>query len=258
MIKSVVLKILYLLIFSVSFLNAQGVSDNGFYHKLKDYNLAVVINTDSITDDIGEKFLRPEILGFMGENYQRFYIHFTYFTKSDSNPYVYDVKGKTKVKDNICNFTGTVKVISAVYDDDPEMMDLTEFKAGIITSKIQIFEDKLQNGSGVINGILITDVIFDDKGKLQYNAIMSVADGYCNNQFTGSWESYKTGIIKKCNWGDFRIPESDELDGGTGAFTVSEEYVVYGWESYRLLYCCGYENPESIEATKKEFEHWWE
>ena len=41
-----------------------------------------------------------------------------------------------------------------------------------------------------------------------------IGDAFFNNQFKGTWESYHNNIKKKCNWGDYRMPDSKGLDGG--------------------------------------------
>lgn len=64
--------------------------------------------------------------------------------------------------------------------------------------------------------------------------------------FVGSWTSYKTNIAKKCNWGDYRIPDSSDLDIGTGEFSVNEKYVKNDWLSYML------ESSSPNLAIKKE------
>ncbi len=52
-----------------------------------------------------EQFIpRPEPLGFIGENYQRFYIHFIAAHRNPTNNLQYLVTGKTKVRSNICFF----------------------------------------------------------------------------------------------------------------------------------------------------------
>nr|MBP6410083.1 hypothetical protein [Pseudarcicella sp.] len=64
------------------------------------------------------------------------------------------------------------------------------------------------------------------------DAISFNSDGFFNNQFIGSWTSYKTNTSKKCNWGDYRIPESGNLDVGAGEFSVDEKYLKNGWKNY--------------------------
>lgn len=223
--------LLWLLTFNVF---GQNASDAALYKKLKHYDLSSVFNPDSIIDDEHTKIKRPEPLGYIGENYQRFQIHLLSVVKSKSNPYEYAITGKTKVKDNICSFTGSITVVKASYDTSGQMtaMGFSTFKAGEVTALLKIQEDKTHAGSGIIDGKLTSDVYFDDKDKIYYNALTLMADGFCNNQVEGRWTSYKTGKSKKCNWGDFRIPDSREMDEGTGEFHVNEKYRLNGWESY--------------------------
>ncbi|AWH83604.1 hypothetical protein HYN59_00060 [Flavobacterium album] len=243
----------FLLVFAANVSLAQ----ESFLEKLKGYDLAQVIDPDSIGDDSLEKVEAPESLGYIGNDYERFRIHFTSFKKDPKNPLLYNVKGKTRVKDNICTFAGTFTVVSAEFDNTLEDFMDTDYKGLGIVCDVVIYEDKLQKGSGIIRGTLITDAFFDNKNKLIYNALMLMSDGFRNNQFTGTWTSYKNGISKKCNWGDFRIPESNDLDIGAGEFSVLEKYKNKGWESYYDAYCCDPDLPKTKAARKKEEEKWW-
>ncbi|WP_260390444.1 hypothetical protein [Riemerella anatipestifer] len=67
--------------------------------------------------------------------------------------------------------------------------------------------------------------MIDNKGQFRYDALNFFSDGFSNNQFVGSWTSYKTNITKRCNWGDYRIPESGDLDIGVGEFSVKDKYL---------------------------------
>jgi hypothetical protein len=224
--------------------NAQATKSNSFYDELKRYDLSKVFNPDSIIDDGNEKFKRPEPLGYIDPNYQRFQIHFISIGKDNSNPYVYNITGKTKVKDYICNFTGTITVDEATYDTSGLMNDIgfPEYRAGLITAIVIIEEYKMQPGSGIIKGKIKTDIYFDAKKDIHYSALMLIADGFFNNQIEATWTSYKTGKSKTCNWGDFRIPNSGDLDIGSGEFAVNSKYKENGWISY---------NPERLETE------WW-
>ncbi|HSY62135.1 MAG TPA: hypothetical protein VK796_09680 [Cytophaga sp.] len=255
------IKSIFLCVFFVGTYNhsvGQITANRSFYDKLKTYDLSKVINPDSIIDDINEKFKRPEPLGFIGPVFQRFQIHFSSFKKNKDNPFEYGVTGKTKVNDNICSFSGTITITSATYDTSGLMKDIgfPLYKGGYITSKVVLYEDKSDNGSGSIKGELTTEVYFDENGKLFYQALMLISDGFANNQFEGSWTSYATGKVKKCNWGDFRIPDSGNLDNGTGEFAVSDEYVNNGWANYELAYHS--DKPENKKAREKESEQWWQ
>ena len=64
-------------------------------------------------------------------------------------------------------------------------------------------------------------------------AIEEYSDDYRNNQFVGTWTSYKTGVKKVANWGICRIPCSGDLDWGAAEFSPAPEYRKYGWEDYK-------------------------
>jgi len=91
----------------------QKITSTNFYEEVKNYDLSQVFNPDSVTDDMNKKYKQEEPLGYIDTTYQRFQIHFTSIEKSKSNPYVYNIIGKTKVKENICSFNGTITVISS-------------------------------------------------------------------------------------------------------------------------------------------------
>src|SRR5690606_31583927 len=182
-------------------------------------------------EDGKEKIKREEILGFIGDDYQRFFIHFVSVIQNPTDPYEYLVYGKTKVKETICSFQGTITVRQArTYING----DIPKYKQGYATCEVILYEDKKQSSTGFIKGTLKSDFIIDDKEQFRYDALSFVADGFANNQFVGSWTSYKTNTTKKCNWGDYRIPEYGDLDIGTGEFSVNEKYVKNGWLSYML------------------------
>jgi hypothetical protein len=247
-----------LILFCTGLVQAQNnVKIDSLYTELSKIDLSSIINAESFIDDAGDKILRPEFLGYIGDDFQRFRIHFTSFNKSEKDLYTYEVKGKTKVNNNICDFTGTVKVTSAVYNAADISEEINDFRHRYIICEVELYEDKKQNGAGTIRGELTTDVYFNKAGKLCYNALWFGADGFYNNQFRGKWTSYKTGKAKKCNWGDFRIPDSDGLDVGAGEFSVTQKYINNGWQSYYYSYCCDPKIQRTIDARKEEHHAWW-
>lgn len=235
---------------------AQDTTD--FYPQIKNYDLSTIWIADSILIDDNEakkqKIDRPELLGFIDTTFQRFYIHFISVTKNIDNPYEYSIIGKTKVKNNICDFKGIIKVKSSNIFTP---FDSPKFKAGEAICEVLFYEDKKQNNSGIIKGNLITNFYFDSNGKFSYDALSFVSDGFCNNQFVGTWTSYKTNKSIKCNWGDFRIPESGDFDMGAGEFSVAEKYVKNGWETYVLSLDYNKDKPETKKAKEIELEEWW-
>ena len=116
-------------------------------------------------------------------------------------------------------------------------------------------EDPEQPGAGVFEGTHTLDIAVDRAGNIYYDTLMLVADGYRNNQWQGTWRSYKTGAAKVCNWGDWRIPESGGLDTGAGEFIPADEYLGNGWQSYRDQF----DRDESVraKALREERPGWW-
>lgn len=196
----------------------------------------------------------PEPLGFIGDNYQRFYIHYTSVTKSKTNPYEYMVSGKTKVKENICTFKGTILIKEAeLYkeSDDPR------YKQGNVVCQVKFYEDSSQPSSGFMQGTLTTYWYLDNKRNIHYDALMAFADSFSNNECTGTWTSYKTKKNKKCNWGDYRIPDCGDLDIGAGEFSVNDKYVSSGWQTYRKAWIGDPNLAETKKARAEELQQWW-
>jgi hypothetical protein len=195
----------------------------------------------------------PEPLGFIGKNYQRFYIHYTSINKDAKNPYRYHVKGKTRVKNHICEFTGTITIVKAfIYEDKNK--ESPEYSEGKVECTVDFWENKRQQASGHIRGKLISNWYLDKKGQIQYNILDGGSDGFDNNQCTATWTSYYEGTTKTCN---FRIPESGNLDIGAGEFYVNEKYISSGWQHYNLL--TGEKGNEKVRLAIAEEEHkWWQ
>ncbi len=234
---------------------AQDTKTVDFYKSIKGYDLGAILTTDSffVEDGVREKdkVKRPEPIGFIGDSFQRFYIHFTSVKKNEENPYEYIVTGKTKVKTTICSFEGTIKINSSrIYSGS----DLPGYKQGIVVCDVSLFEDREQSSSGVIKGKLVSYFVIDDKKRFRYDGLDFVADGFSNNEFSGTWTSYRTNTVKICNWGDFRIPNSSGLDCGVAEFRVSDKHLNNGWLSYMLAFR---EDDEGRKARESELEEWW-
>ena len=199
------------------------------------------------------------VYGFIGKNYQRIRVKIISAVKDKSRPDTYSITGKTMVKENICQFKGTIKITEArMYENiksgvDGEFVQKHIQKEGILIAEYHFKEDKKQNHSGVFDGLLSTAWYVDSNNLLKYDDIEFVSDSYCNNQFAGTWKDYNNNAILTCNWGDFRIPESGDFDIGAGEFSPAEKYLQYGWQGYRDAYSGG-NNPKSLQEEQKE---WW-
>lgn len=241
-----------------AYTHAQERPSVNFYENIKNYNLHDLWTGDSIIIEDGpERRLFPEPIGFIGDNFQRFYIHYTSVIKSKDTPYLYHVTGKTRVKNNICNFRGQIYIQKAVLYTVAESPAYSNLKSGSVSCQITLYEDSTQNGSGMIKGKLVSDFYLDKGGRVHYSGLMFTTDFFYNNSCEAIWTSYKTGISKKCNWGDFRIPGSGQMDNGVSEFHVIDKYVRNGWENYRSAWTGNPEAPEVVKARAEEFRKWW-
>jgi IS66 C-terminal element len=78
--------------------NAQTNKSANYFTSIKNYVLRKLWCADSIQiEGDGEKMGFPEPLGYIGDNFQRFYIHFISITKGKDNPYQYSVYGKSSL-----------------------------------------------------------------------------------------------------------------------------------------------------------------
>ena len=230
---------------------AQNTPGN-YYVPIKTFNLSTLWRDNTIQSDGGDRLAFPEPLGIIGNDYQRFYIHYTSVVKDAVNPCLYIVKGKTRVKNNICSFKGTIAVLSAKRFNESYI----GYKQGKVVCDVHLYEDSSSRGSGYIKGKLTTQFCINKKGQMLYDALDSNADGYFNNQFDGTWTSYKTGVSKMCNWGDYRIPDSKGLDGGAGEFIVNEKYKNNGWQNYVNMN--SQDKAVAKKAVDEENRKWWE
>lgn len=199
------------------------------------------------------------ILGFIGENYQRLRIRIISVTRDKSKPDTYHVTGKSMVKNNVNRFSGTITVAkvrtlkegSWGVDDDYTGQNIKNL--GLVIARYNFAEDKTQPGSGVFEGVLVTDWLIDKDSKIQLDEVTAGADGYRNNQYVGTWKSYQTGAVKTANWGDDRIPMSGDLDLGAGEFYPDKKYWKFGWQSYIDAY-----TNSNKKALREEERKWWQ
>jgi hypothetical protein len=164
------------------------------------------------------------------------------------------------VKNNICDFRGTItisnirKYKSISYGVDDSYKNKGIKGEYFILGDFTFSEDQGQSHSGIFRGAFQTDFFLDKNNKAQYDDIDLDADAYTNNQFVGQWIDYKTNQVKRCNWGDLRIPNSGNFDIGAGDFSPDDKYLKYGWQSVRDLMSqnSNYKKAKQIEEAK-----WW-
>ena len=211
--------------------------------------------------DFGSLWTKTEnssVFGFIGDDFQRLYMKILSAKKDKDRPDTYLISGRSMVKNNICDFTGTIVITKArVYKNmhwgvDDEYRNKGIKKQGIIIAEYNFQEDRTQKHVGVFEGVLFTAWYIDKTGQIQYDDIRSESDGYSNNQFVGTWKSYDSKIIKTAHWGDHRIPLSGDLDGGAGEFSPLDKYLEFGWQNYQDAYLNNNE-----KARQEEQREWW-
>ncbi len=236
----------------------QDIKTSDFTDQIKNYDISDLLTLSKFQIENDTTTVnRPEPLGYIGENFQRFHIHFISAIQNPKNTLQYFIYGKTKVKENICIFQGTLTIEkSRTYDKG----DIPTLKQGFVQGQYEFFEDPDQKGTGILKGNFRTNFYIREQGELKYDAIAFIADGFENNQFEGTWISYKTKKSKNCNWGDYRIPQCNWQNGcdtGAGEFSINDKYLKNGWENYKLAWGYYPDKPEVIKAREKEKEKWW-
>lgn len=206
----------------------------------------------------GVKIYRPEPLGYFGENYQRFNIHFVSIIQNADDKSEYLAFGKNRLEENISEVIGVLKISKAELYDSPNKPGSKE---GILEGIYTLYEDSKKSGTGVFKGNFETYFELSQSEEIVYNTVAWFADGFLNNQFEGTWSSYISESTRICNWGDYRIPNSDELDNGAGEFHVSDRFIQFGWENYEIsIFPIPRTDEEKLKvetARKKEGEKWW-
>jgi len=242
-----------IILFAVS-AKGQDNETTDFYEDIREYDLSFLWSpgTQMIVDEEYEGgLIRPEPIGYIGHDYQRFYIRFISVIRNNDNPYEYLVYGKTKVKDNICDFQGVLSVKKVEANVNPYS---PEYRGGKLYGEYLFYEDKKQKGTGLFKGRFETGFILDTGAGIHYDGFNLLSDSYRNNQFEGIWKSYTTLATKKCNWGDYRIPDSRELDWGAAEFSPDPVQYKNGWENYEHMF---ESTPEGEAARGREKTEWW-
>lgn len=198
------------------------------------------------------------VYGFIGNNYQRIRIKFITVTKDSTSSDTYLVYGKSMVKNNVDEFKGTIKIanirklIHQSFGIDEEFKNKGLKGDFVIIGDYSFSENEEQNHSGVFKGTFQTKFYLDKNSKIHYDDL-DLGDSYNNNQFVGIWTEYKTNLIKRCNWGDYRIPNSGDFDIGAGDFSPSKGD---GWQSIQA----GWNTTDKkTQAKAKAIEKakWW-
>lgn len=199
-------------------------------------------------------FERVEPLGYIGPDFHRFRIHFSSISRSGDDPLTYRLAGATCTGDNVCRFRGELHIDSLsrrISSGEPDEWGGI-YCGWYLKGHYILLEEPDQSGSGIFEGTHTLGIAVDAEGNVYYDTLMLVADGYSNNTWEGTRQSYATCIPEVCNWGDYRIPNSDRLDVGCGDFCPADEYLANGWQSYRDAW-----DSQNTAARDEETRRWW-
>lgn len=179
-----------------------------------------------------------ESLGFIGEHYQRIRIKILSAVKDKNKLQTYIVNGKSAVDNEIKPFQGTftirqIKLLTDMrWGVDDEYKNKGIKAQGVLIGEYKLYQDRNLENSGFFEGLLSALWYITDAGEIKFDNIEFESDSYRNNQFVGTWTSYDRTKKIKSNWGDYRIPDSGNLDIGAGEFSPNKKYLKNGWESY--------------------------
>lgn len=193
--------------------------------------------------------------GFIGPHCQRLRIRILTIKRDTADHALYHVTGKTQVAGHVSAFSGVLRVeqVRELRQLDVRVDEVASpaKKEGVALATYELQEAVAQSKTGVFRGIAKINWYLDKRGRLRYDDI-SLGDGFCNNQFVGAWTSYTTKETLRCNWGDYRIPNSGSFDIGAGDFSPDPKYYPYGWQNFK-----GLNSENSKVRWQRENIAWW-
>lgn len=210
-------------------------------NKIKEFDLSNIWTSNGSTDiDEADFFTtkRPDFLGFIGDDYQRIYIRIEEVVKNSLNPLMYYFRGNSDVMCNRCTFLGTIKIDSVhirarepIFEGADYLVDMEKVThVGLVVCSYEFFENRNQRQAGYFSGQLQTRFYLTIENQIKYDAIGGFSDSCINNAYVGTWTSYVSEDSKTCNWGEFRILDSGDLDIGSGEFSPNPKYIDNGWK----------------------------
>lgn len=197
--------------------------------------------------------------GFYGADRYRIEVYFSSVEKDSGQPDLYHVNGKSRFKENIVPFTGTITIESIRQIQDTtlhqENIENSGFKYVFVTKgKFELKEDASYKGSGVFAGEVFIDLgIRDFEESYEANEIDTWTTFYkevsedTGVQLTGTsrgsgflldgnWTSYETGKTKPVLVAkDIFMISNDILENfmiGERDVVINPKYRELGWDNY--------------------------
>lgn len=212
--------------------------------------------------------LRQQVnpVGFIGPHCQRLRIKLLSVRRNATDSACYLLTGKTQVLGHVAAFSGTLVLRHArelrrlaPNGEAASTATMQAFKSarreGFVLGDYELRENSVQPKNGVFQGVVRINWYVDKQDHLHYDYVYGEGDGFCNNQFVGTWTSYATGRPLRCNWGDFRIPNAGDFDSGAGEFSPADKYLPYGWQDIRNA--TSPDEAQRVAAARREAQQWW-
>lgn len=169
--------------------------------------------------------------GVFDTMYQRIQFHFDTIQRSQVDHCIYFISGFDRLKGLVTPFNGTITIkeitknVGNIYErETPSDDKLIEFSGSFIFR-----ENKGVRGSGFFQGNVHFKLTLNN-GKLLDDMGEYMGDGFSNFIYQGTWTNYTSGTIKKCIWGQGRLPDTGDFDQGVGDRFVNDKYKKNGWE----------------------------
>ena len=183
--------------------------------------------------------------GILGDKYTRIEL-FIHPEVERIDSLTFKVKGKSKVGKNICDFTGEIQ-IEHIYNIWERANDPDSPNYYVMVCNYLFTEDKAQYGTGFFKGTYGAYCYIDKANKKICLDIDAGGGELKNRNYVGIWQSYKTKAVKRCIWGDYRLPYTFDFDIGDEDMRVNPQYNSPEWEEW-----------QSEIVNPEEKKHWWE
>ncbi|QNR25142.1 hypothetical protein [Croceimicrobium hydrocarbonivorans] len=187
--------------------------------------------------------------GIIGLDYKRIRFHIS-DTKRKEGKLEFSIRGKSNVSGNICDFKGSVNILKIL-----EIKGEHGFPdQATLFAEYELYEDSTQNHAGIFKGTFECSIVIDHQRKeIKLDESSEYSDGYYNRTYVGTWKSYNSGNLKKCIWGDYRLPFTFDFDQGDGEMIGNEKYLENGWTTF------GDGSEYDFTAAKPRLKiQWWE
>ncbi len=171
--------------------------------------------------------------GVIGNDNQRIQMRVLSVEKDASQKGIYKIRGKSKVKNNICNFEGQLDIVQILLLDKGNIdCENPEMSEGILSGKYLLCEDSTQNHVGCFEGEFTT--LFDEVNS-KVKSFKGWYDVQGVNDFIGSWTSYGKQQNKYCSWGYLLPPNKGNIlykSYDNEVYAFNSLFLDKGWKSY--------------------------